>query len=156
MLCQLMEYRWIMKRPKLSKRFPCLVTSRNCKGSWEWLAGTTALGKISQIAEPLNALKRKGSKYMWTQAWQTAFETIKTLLVSPLILGHPDFNLSFIVYTDASDVGHEAVLVRPIGLGAESVITFASHSLNPAERNYSTTEQECLAVVWALEKLDRS
>lgn len=156
----------MMKRPKLCRYFPCLVTSTSSLQMFLGMAGwyhcfvfkavaparkfpRIAERKFSRIAEPLNAFKRKGSKYMWTQACQTAFETLKTLLVSPPILGHPDFNLPFIVYTDANDVGLGAVLAQPTGLGTESVTAFASRTLNPAERNYSTTEQECLAVVWA-------
>lgn len=60
---------------------------------------------FSQIAEPLNGSKRKGSKYIWTSTCQIAFETLKQRLASSPILGHPDFTLPFIVYTDASDVG---------------------------------------------------
>ncbi len=66
--------------------------------------------RFSQLTEPLNAFKRNGAKFLWTSSCQVAFEALKQHLVSPPILGHPDFNLPFIVYTDASDVGLGALL----------------------------------------------
>lgn len=80
-----------------------------------------------------------------------AFESLKTHLVSPLILGHPDFNLLFIVWMDATEVGFGAVLAQKTGLRTENVLSFVKGTLNQAERNYFTMEQEYLSVVWALE-----
>ncbi|KAL2083737.1 hypothetical protein ACEWY4_021510 [Coilia grayii] len=107
---------------------------------------------FSQVAEPINALKRKGRMFHWSDRCQEAFDTLKGYLTSPPILGHPDPNYPFVVYTDASDVGLGAVLAQRKGSAIEEVIAYASRSLNRAERNYSTTERECLAVIWALEK----
>ena len=107
---------------------------------------------FSELAEPLNALKRKGVKFKWTFECQAAFEALKQHLMSPPILGHPCFDFRFVVYTDASDVGLGAVLVQQTGLGTEEVLAYASRTLNKAKRNYAMTEKECLAVVWALER----
>ncbi|XP_036146753.1 uncharacterized protein LOC118646913 [Monomorium pharaonis] len=80
-----------------------------------------------------------------------AFEVIKSCLVNSPTLSCPDFEKPFVVQTDASSVGLGAVLSQEIG-GAEHVIAYASRSLTDAEKKYSTTEQECLAVVWAIRK----
>lgn len=48
-----------------------------------------------------------------------------------------------------SGVGIDAVLVQKSSTGTEEVLAFASRN---NYRNYSATELECLAVMWALEK----
>lgn len=107
---------------------------------------------FSQIAEPINALKKKGKTFQWSDQCQKAFDHLKTCLTSPPVLGHPELQFPFMVYTDASDIGLGAVLSQKKEQGREEVIAYASRTLTKAEVNYSATEKECLAVVWALEK----
>ncbi len=56
----------------------------------------------------------------------------------------------FAIYTDASTVGIGAVLMQANSAGKHHVIAFASRALSPAEKNYSVTHLEILAIVWAL------
>ncbi|XP_036348058.1 uncharacterized protein K02A2.6-like, partial [Rhagoletis pomonella] len=53
---------------------------------------------------------------------------------------------------DASDFGIGAVLVQLSDDSEEKPIAFMSKKLNRAQRNYSVTERECLAVILAIEK----
>ena len=80
------------------------------------------------------------------------FSDFKRKLCTTPILAYPDFEKEFILYTDALGYALEAVLSQIGNDGKERVIYYASKTLTDAERNYSTTELECYAVVWAIEK----
>lgn len=106
---------------------------------------------FASVAEPLTSLLRKRSSWLWKTAQAAAFSKLKDCLTKAPILSCPDFNLPFIIQCDASEVGVGAVLCQETTSG-ENVIAYASRTLNPAERNYSVTERECLAVLFAIIK----
>lgn len=107
---------------------------------------------FATIVAPLTGLTKKHVSFAWTEKCEEAFRNIKNCLVSPPILTCPDFDKPFILQTDASAYGLGAVLTQKFEDG-EKVICFLSRSLTKAERNFTTTERECLAVLWAVEKL---
>ena len=90
----------------------------------------------------------------WGEKQEEAFKAIKKKLISAPILIYPDFKKEFILYTDASNIALGAVIHQKGDDGLEHVIAYENKTLNKAEQNYSTTELECLAVVWAIEKFD--
>lgn len=74
---------------------------------------------------------------------------IKEHLIPAPVLSCPDYDLPFVVQTDASDYGLGAVLTQTRD-GEERVVCYLSRSLTAAERKYSTTEKECLALLFAV------
>ena len=89
-----------------------------------------------------------------------AFEAVKKLMVD-LVLWMPDLNKEFVVCTDASREGLGAVLMQedseflathPQAKHGLKPISFISRITHGAEKNYSTTELECLAIVYAIRK----
>ena len=104
---------------------------------------------FAEIIEPLNRFLKKNKK--WGTEQIEAFEKIKEHLTSAPILTCPDFSQPFQLETDASDNGLGAVLTQTIN-GTNHVIAYASRNLNSAETRYSASEEECLAVVWAIRK----
>lgn len=118
---------------------------------------------FSKIARPLNDLlaggprprrgrlkpKRPTPEWRWGHEQQAAFDKLKTLLTSHPILAYADFDIPFILHTDASGDGLGAVLCQ-VQDGQERVISYASRGLTKAERNYPVHKQEFLALKWAI------
>ncbi|CAH0556831.1 unnamed protein product [Brassicogethes aeneus] len=107
---------------------------------------------FSTIIAPLSGLTKKNKKWVWSERCELSVKRIKECLISAPILTCPDFERPFILQTDASGYGIGAVLSQEFPEG-ERVICFLSRSLTSQERKYSTTERECLAVIWAIESL---
>ncbi|KAG1137115.1 hypothetical protein G6F37_013595 [Rhizopus arrhizus] len=105
---------------------------------------------LSEILSPLNELKKKGVAFKWGEEQQISFDHCKKLLISEPVLAHPDFNRTFVLYTDASDIGIGGVLSQE-SLETANVlhpIYFGSKALTEPEKNLSVYEREFLAVVY--------
>lgn len=106
----------------------------------------------SQKTNTLLTLLRKEQKWKWTDEHENSFIELKRQFVHNLKLHHPNFELEFIVRTDAS---HNAIAAELIQLqnNEEIPIYFASRTLKPCEIRYGISEKEMLAIVFALTKL---
>jgi hypothetical protein len=108
---------------------------------------------FAKMVEPIQRLTRADVPFAWGAEESRATDAVKEALCGEkVMLTHPDFSTPFTVMTDASGTGIGAVLsqVDPV-TKEERVVEYASRSLTKAERLWSATEQEALAVKWACE-----
>ena len=109
---------------------------------------------FSVIAEPLTNLLKKGKKFLWSNGCQYAFDKLKAILKSTPVLLAPDFDKSFKLAVDASDIGAGAVLIQEDNNGVEHPVSYFSKKFNKQQRNYSTIEKECLALILAIQHFE--
>lgn len=107
----------------------------------------------ARLQAPLSRLLGKSVEWHWGPEQEHAFRSLSRAIAETAQLRLPDLNREFVVQTDASDLGLGAVLLQEYD-GVLHPLAFASRSLLPAEKNYSVTERECLAIVFALRKFD--
>uniref|UniRef100_A0A2N9I3P0 RNA-directed DNA polymerase n=1 Tax=Fagus sylvatica TaxID=28930 RepID=A0A2N9I3P0_FAGSY len=106
---------------------------------------------FSAISRPLCNLLLKESTFEWTKSCELAFKKLVQLLTSSPIMQAPDWSLPFEIMCDASDYAVGAVLGQRKDKKPH-VIYYASRTLNSDQMNYTTTEKELLAIVFALDK----
>ena len=99
------------------------------------------------IVSPLTSLTSNQCKRDWTNKHQKAFKAIKNVILRKTLLSYPDFNQPFDIHTNASDLQLDAVISQN-----KKPIAFYNWKLNPAQKWYTTTEKELLAIVETLQK----
>ena len=110
----------------------------------------------STLMAPLAALTGKKCHNIveWTESHEKSFNKLKEILSKSPILKLVDLNKSFVLQTDASNVGIGAILLQEHD-GVKHPVAYASKKLLDREQNYSVSERECLAIVWGLKKFHR-
>jgi len=97
----------------------------------------------------LHKLLKKDAKFLWGEDQEVTFCTLKQKLTSKPILKYLNFLEEFILTTDASNDGAGAVLSQG-EIGKDLPVAFAGRSFSKAERRYSTTERELIAILWGI------
>ena len=108
---------------------------------------------FAKIAAPLNALLKKGESPQLRELTETqlrSFEILRECLLNPPILALPRTEGKFILDTDASSEQIGCCLFQEHDDKEKHPLGYWSRGLTSAEKNYSTTEKECLAIVWAV------
>jgi hypothetical protein len=85
----------------------------------------------------------------WTLAHQAAFDQVKASFTSSDALWAPDFSRPFEIWADANDTACGATLVQRDDDGAVRAIEYHSHGFTAAERRYTVSEREALAILLA-------
>jgi hypothetical protein len=98
------------------------------------------------ICRPLTQLLQKDS-FIWTDTATMVFKQLKEAMSQPPVLALSNFDKTFVVETDASGVGIEAVLMQE-----GHPIAFVSKALGPRQLALSTYERELLAIVFVVTK----
>ena len=106
---------------------------------------------FSKISKPLYRLLEKDAKIFFDESCRSAFDEIKSRLVIAPIMVIADWNNDFEFMCDASDYAMGVVLGQRIEKIFKAIY-YASKTFNEAQENYTTTEKEMLAMVFACEK----
>ncbi|KAL4376513.1 hypothetical protein GQ457_02G024510 [Hibiscus cannabinus] len=109
------------------------------------------IADFSKITKPLCSLLEQGRQFEFNEDCTKAFNLLKQKLVTTPIVEPPDWKLPFELMCDASDYAVGAVLGQRKGKIFHPIY-YASKTLNDAQVNYTTTEKEMLAVIFAFDK----
>jgi len=96
---------------------------------------------------------KKGVSFIWDDACQQAFEEIKRYLTQPPVLVAPVTEKPFLKYVRAMDHSLGALLAQNNDQRYEQAIYYLSRTMIGAEHRYNPIKKECLALVFAVQKM---
>ena len=106
---------------------------------------------FSKTSRPLCNMLAKDVPFNFDEECLKTYEFLKEAVTKAPIIQPLDWSLPFEIMCDASDFAIGAVLDQRINK-YPVVIYYTRRTLNEAQINYTTTDKELLAIVFALEK----
>ncbi|XP_016172982.1 uncharacterized protein LOC107615432 [Arachis ipaensis] len=106
---------------------------------------------FSKVALPLSRLLQKDVEFDLSEECMEAFDKIKIALTQAPIVRGPDWSRPFEIMCDLSNYAVGVALTQREGKNPY-VIGYVFKTLDGAQSNYTTTEKELLAIVFALDK----
>ena len=106
---------------------------------------------LSILLIPLTALTKKGEEWLWNSEVDSAFHKVKEAVMNAQDLVHMNDEDPVILYTDASTLGVGAVLMQ-VQNKKEVPVCFLSKKFSSAAMKWSTIEQECFGMFYAVMK----
>ena len=143
----------LMMDPEKIEKVKNWPTPKNSKQVSQFLGFTNYynhyINHYADITAPLSRLLSKDVEFKWCVECIEAFQNLKDIMCSEPILRQPNFQLPFVIFTDASALAAGAILSQTDNDG-EYVVSYGSKKFKNSELHYSVTEKECLAVLWAI------
>ncbi len=93
------------------------------------------------------ATETKHKPWHWDDMHQTAYGNIKTAIANDAVLVYPNYSQGFEIYTDSSKFQLGAIITQN-----NRPQVFFSCKFNTAQKKYSKTKQELLAIVETLKE----
>jgi hypothetical protein len=94
-------------------------------------------------------LLKKDIGWHWTDRQEEAFRKLKVKMDKAPVMSTPNFEKEFLVTGDASGFCISIILWQYGEDKEKRPIYFSSRQMSPAKKNYTTTERECLPLIFA-------
>ena len=106
----------------------------------------------SKLASPLTCLIKKDVLFEWITECQSAFNTLKKVFTSDVILRHYNLNLKIIVKTDISDYVSKGILSQYDENDILHLIAYFFKKHNSAKCNYEIYDKELIVIICTFEE----
>lgn len=107
---------------------------------------------MMDLRGPLIELTLDNAEFLWGEAQEKAFQDLKEIMGSELILTHYDPRKKIVVAADASGYGMGGVIMHEFTDRSLHPIVHVSKAFNAAQKNYSQIEKEAEALVFTVKR----